>query len=112
MYKRQPGFSAQDQRNLALLVLGCRGGLSKMAEFLADRDLVAQILALRLAVLFHHARRAIDAPRIALIVARTIRFGVAKRWLDAHPLTSHLLAVERDAWADLGMPWRAAVRAR
>ena len=61
-----PGFSAQDQRNLALLVLGCRGGLSKMADLLADRDAIAQILALRLAVLFHHARRAIDAPRIAL----------------------------------------------
>jgi len=107
-----PGFSAQDQRNLALLVLGCRGGLSKMADFLADRDFVAQILALRLAVLFHHARRAIDAPRIALIVARTIRFGVAKRWLAAHPLTSHLLSVEREAWADLHMPWRASVRGR
>ena len=107
-----PGFSAQDQRNLALLVLGCRGGLSKMADFLADRDFVAQILALRLAVLFHHARRAIDAPRIALIVARTIRFGVAKRWLAAHPLTSHLLSVEREAWADLRMPWRASVRGR
>ena len=61
-----PGFSAQEQRQLALLVLGCRGGLSKMADLLADRDVVAQMLALRLAVLFHHARRAIDAPRIAL----------------------------------------------
>ena len=107
-----PGFSAQDQRNLALLVLGCRGGLSKMADLLADRDAIAQILALRLAVLFHHARRAIDPPRIALKCARTIRFGIAKRWLAAHPLTSHLLDVEREEWADLGFPWRAPVRGR
>ena len=77
-----------------------------------DRDFAAQILALRLAVLFHHARRAIDTPRIALNVARTIRFGVAKRWLAAHPLTSHLLDVEREEWADLGFPWRAPVRGR
>jgi exopolyphosphatase / guanosine-5'-triphosphate,3'-diphosphate pyrophosphatase len=107
-----PGFSAQEQRRLALLVLGCRGGLSKMADLLADRDAVAQTLALRLAVLFHHARRAIDAPRIVLKSARAIRFGIAKRWLAAHPLTSHLLDVEREEWADLGFPWRAPERGR
>ncbi len=44
--------------------------------------------------------------------ARTIRFGIAKRWLAAHPLTSHLLDVEREEWADLGFPWRAPVRGR
>ena len=32
---------------------------------------------LRLAVLFHHARRAIDAPRIALKSGRTVHFGVS-----------------------------------
>jgi exopolyphosphatase/guanosine-5'-triphosphate,3'-diphosphate pyrophosphatase len=103
-----PGFSAQEQKHLALLVLGCRGGLSKMARQLEDHDLAAQVLALRLAVLFHHARRAIDTPRIALMVGRTIRFGIAKRWLKAHPLTTHLLGVERDEWKAMGRPWRAA----
>ena len=103
-----PGFSAQEQRRLAVIVLGCRGGLSKMADLLEDRDAMAQILALRLAVLFHHARRAIPAPRIALSVGRAIRFGVGKGWLKAHPLTSHLLDVERAEWAGLGLPWRDA----
>ena len=102
-----PGFSAQEQRQLALLVLGCRGGLSKMTELLEETDLVAQILSVRLAVLFHHARRAIDAPRITLKAGRTIRFGVAKRWLKVHPLTAHLLAVEREEWAALRHPWRS-----
>ncbi len=101
-----PGFSAQEQRRLAVIVLGCRGGLSKMVDLLHDRDAAAQIIALRLAVLFHHARRAIAAPRIALSVGRTVRFGVGKGWLKAHPLTSHLLDVERAEWADLGLPWR------
>ena len=73
-----PGFSAQDQRHLALLVMGCRGGLSKMAPLLADDDLAAQMLALRLAVLFHHARREIDAPRIKLEVGRQIRFAIVE----------------------------------
>ncbi len=105
-----PGFSAQEQRRLALLVMGCRGGLSKIADLLGDRDVAAQILALRLAVLFHHARRAIDLPRITLEVGRAIRFGLGKRWLAAHPLTSHLIEVERAEWADLGLPWRAETR--
>jgi exopolyphosphatase / guanosine-5'-triphosphate,3'-diphosphate pyrophosphatase len=105
-----PGFAAQEQRQLALLVQGCRGGLSKMQGTIKDADTVAQVLALRLAVLFHHARRAIDAPRIVLKVGRAIRFGVAASWLKRHPLTLHLLQKEREEWATLGLPWRKTVR--
>lgn len=103
-----PGFSAQEQRQLAMLVNGCRGGLSKMAGVLLQADVIAQVLALRFAVLFHHARRAIDAPRLTLAVGRTIKFAIAERWLKAHPLTTHLLGIERREWFDLGHPWRAA----
>ena len=102
-----PGFSAQEQRQLALLVHGCRGGLSKMEPALHDAGAIAQVLALRLAVLFHHARRAIDAPRIAIKAGRTIRFGVAARWLKRHPLTLHLLVKEREEWNALGVRWRS-----
>ena len=102
-----PGFSAQEQRQLAVLVLGGRGGLAKAALALADPDFAAQLISLRLAVLFHHARRAIDVPRIALSMGRPIRVGVAARWLKAHPLTAHLLAKERSEWAALKRPWRA-----
>ena len=68
----------------------------------------AQLLALRLAVLFHHARRPIDAPRIALAVGRTIRFGVSARWLQGASADAHLLEEERDEWRALGYPWKAA----
>jgi exopolyphosphatase / guanosine-5'-triphosphate,3'-diphosphate pyrophosphatase len=103
-----PGFSAQEQRHLALLVTGCRGGLSKIAPLLADDDFAAQVVALRLAVLFHHARRAIDIPRMQLVVRRQIRFSTLKRWLKAHPLTERLLEVERDEWAAVGRKWKEA----
>ena len=102
-----PGFSAKEQRHLALLVNGCRGGLSKIADAIDGPDIAAQVLALRLAVLFHHARRPIDTPRIVLQSGRTIGFGIAKRWLAAHPLTTHLLGKERGEWTALGRPWRA-----
>ncbi len=101
-----PGFSAREQRQLALLVLGCRGGLGKMLPVLDEEDLRAQLLALRLAVLFHHARRPIQAPRIALDANRSIRFGISSRWLKAHPLTAHLLDKERGEWQTAGFAWK------
>ena len=99
-----PGFSSQDQHRLALLVLGCRGGLNKMAPLLADADTRAQLLALRLAVLFHHARGPIDPPRIVLTVGAAIRLNVAARWLKLHPLSAYLLEKEREEWSALGYP--------
>jgi exopolyphosphatase/guanosine-5'-triphosphate,3'-diphosphate pyrophosphatase len=66
-----------------------------------------QLLALRLAVLFHHARAAIDLPRIHLKVARRISLDVSPRWLAAHPLTAHLLDKEREEWAELGYRWKS-----
>jgi exopolyphosphatase/guanosine-5'-triphosphate,3'-diphosphate pyrophosphatase len=91
-----------------MLVLGCRGGLFKMAALLDDDDFRTALLALRLAVLFHHARIAIDAPRIALAVGSAIRFAVPPRWLKAHPLTAHLLERERGEWAALDHRWTTA----
>jgi exopolyphosphatase / guanosine-5'-triphosphate,3'-diphosphate pyrophosphatase len=99
-----PGFSAGEQHDLALLVLGCRGGLSKMGPVLADPRFRARLIALRLAVLFHHARRPIATPKVGLKSAARIRVSVPARWLKAHPLSAHLLAKERDEWTAAGYP--------
>jgi exopolyphosphatase/guanosine-5'-triphosphate,3'-diphosphate pyrophosphatase len=77
-----------------------------MEPVLHDAQMITQVLALRLAVLFHHARRAIDTPRIALKAGRTIRFDVPARWLKRHPLTLHLLVKEREEWTALRFRWR------
>jgi exopolyphosphatase/guanosine-5'-triphosphate,3'-diphosphate pyrophosphatase len=105
-----PGFSSGEQSRLALLVLGCRGGLDKIAAALADDEVRAAVLALRLAILFHHARTDIAVPRIQLEVGRNVRFEIAKRWLAAHPLSDYLLAKERMQWESLGYSWRAGKR--
>ena len=102
-----PGFSSREQSDLALLVLGCRGGLSKVAPALSDPEFRARLIALRLAVLFHHARRPIDAPRVVLKMSPGRMLRVPARWLKSHPLTLHLLAKERAEWAALGHPLRA-----
>jgi len=101
-----PGFSRQDQQWLALLVLGCRGGLDKVAPALADPTVRAQILALRLAVLFHHARQPIALPRIRITPGRAYGVAVPAAWLRAHPLTETLLSKERDEWRKAGHPWK------
>jgi exopolyphosphatase/guanosine-5'-triphosphate,3'-diphosphate pyrophosphatase len=103
-----PGFSAGEQSRIALLVFGSRGGLAKVKAVLGDPKVRAQVLALRLAVLFHHARVALDLPRIPLKMAGRITLTVSPRWLAAHPLTAHLLEKERAQWAALGHPWKAA----
>ena len=105
-----PGFSAGEQSRLALLVFGCRGGLEKVAAALDDEPVRAAVLALRLAVLFHHARTTIAVPRIELRVASRINVNISRRWLAAHPLSDYLLAKERAQWAALGHPWRLKAR--
>jgi exopolyphosphatase / guanosine-5'-triphosphate,3'-diphosphate pyrophosphatase len=102
-----PGFSAGEQSRLAILVYGCRGGLMKVSAALDDPELRAQLLSLRLAVLFHHARTVISLPRIQLTGGTQIGLGVSERWLAKHPLTAHLLAKERRQWKDLGHAWKS-----
>lgn len=102
-----PGFSAGEQSRIALLVFGCRGGLAKVKAALGEEQLRAQLLALRLAVLFHHARAAIALPRLRLKISGRIALTASARWLAARPLTAHLLDKERVQWAALGLPWKA-----
>jgi exopolyphosphatase/guanosine-5'-triphosphate,3'-diphosphate pyrophosphatase len=102
-----PGFSSGEQQRLALLVLGCRGSLAKVAGALADPDTRAQLLAVRLAVIFHHARRPIEPVRITLSANRSTRLAVPARWLAAHPLTAHLLEKEAGEWRAAGYPIRS-----
>jgi exopolyphosphatase/guanosine-5'-triphosphate,3'-diphosphate pyrophosphatase len=104
-----PGFSAGEQQRLAWLVLGCRGGLAKIGGALDDDVFRAQVLALRLAVIIHHARALIASPRISLELGPPIRFSVSARWLKAHPLSAHLLEKERVEWLEAGFAWKRAV---
>ena len=102
-----PGFSSGEQERLSWLVLGCRGGLAKVESMLVDSEFRAQLCALRLAVLFHHARRPIAPPRLSLKVGSKIRFGIPLGWLRRHPLTAHLLLDEANEWRTLGYAFPA-----
>ena len=101
------GFSQSQQRRLAALVLGQRGGLRKLAESLGDEAFAWQLLSLRLAVLLCHARQ---TPPAGTLQARArgrsavLRYGSA--WAREHPRSAFLLAEERAAWARAEAPLR------
>jgi len=58
-------------------------------------------------VLFHHSRRAVDAPKLAVRASAPLRVHVDQRWRKAHPLTDHLLHKEALQWDEVGWPWKS-----
>jgi exopolyphosphatase/guanosine-5'-triphosphate,3'-diphosphate pyrophosphatase len=100
-----PAFSQTEQRKLAAIVLGQRGGLRKLEAQLVDKRFVQQVLALRLAVIKCHARTAVDARalRLAADGRQRLRLSFADEWAALHPRTLYLLQEEAQAWERSGV---------
>lgn len=94
------GFSQNQQRRIADLVLGQRGGLRKVETRLGDASFAACLLALRAAVIACHARD--DAIAHMLQVRQAHggpRLVVAASDAEAQPRLVYLLRQEVEAWA-------------
>ena len=103
-----PGFSRYDQTQMSTLVLGQRGNLKKIESSLSDPSFVHMLVALRLAVIFAHARRTVRLPEFKLEQVQhtrktAFRLWVDPQWLLRHPLTGYLLEQESLVWARVGM---------
>jgi exopolyphosphatase / guanosine-5'-triphosphate,3'-diphosphate pyrophosphatase len=97
-------FSQTEQRALAAIVLGQRGGLRKIEAQLSDPRFAWKVLALRLACIKCHARAAVDARALRLRAASSqaiLEFGAG--WAESHPRTLYLLQREAEAWARSGV---------
>jgi exopolyphosphatase/guanosine-5'-triphosphate,3'-diphosphate pyrophosphatase len=110
-HAEMPGFSRDDQRFLAAIVLGHRRKLSReaFAELAGERRVLALHLSvlLRLAVRLNRSRASTPLPELAVTAAKgrlTMRFPPT--WLDAHPLTRADLAEEVEAMAAVGLQFR------
>lgn len=101
-----PGFASNELHHLSQLVLGHRGKLRKLEAALDDETFVAQLVALRLAVILCHARRDPDtqALRLAKTDLRSFSLSCRANWSDAYPQSAHLLREEALAWQKTG--WR------
>jgi exopolyphosphatase / guanosine-5'-triphosphate,3'-diphosphate pyrophosphatase len=99
-----PAFSQTEQRLLAAIVLGQRGGLRKLEAPLGDKRFARQVLALRLAVIKCHARGAVDANALRLRAdgKDRARLSFSADWASAHPRTLYLLEQEVEAWVKSG----------
>ncbi len=98
-----PGFSRPDQELMASLVLGQRGNVKKIADEIDRTASLSAYLALRLAVIFAHARRDSELP--ILKVRRGfdgIQVQMDSVWLNARPLTDYLLGEESLDWSRAG----------
>jgi exopolyphosphatase / guanosine-5'-triphosphate,3'-diphosphate pyrophosphatase len=100
-----PAFSQTEQRKLAAIVLGQRGGLRKLEAPLAERRFALQVLALRLAVIKCHARGAVDARalRLAADGKQRLVLSYASAWAASRPRTVYLLQQEAEAWNKSGV---------
>ena len=93
------GFALHQLERLGLLLLGQRGGLRKIAQWLDDAELRDSLLCLRLAVLLCHARRlpALQGMKLARR-AGGYRFEVTPAWAQQHPRAVVLLEEEAAHW--------------
>jgi exopolyphosphatase/guanosine-5'-triphosphate,3'-diphosphate pyrophosphatase len=96
------GFSTSDQQRLATLVLGQRGNLKKLGDAIDDDQQAREILALRLAAIFGHARRPVATPKWSLRFGASIEVAIDAGWLAEHPLTHFLLEEEAAHWERAG----------
>jgi exopolyphosphatase/guanosine-5'-triphosphate,3'-diphosphate pyrophosphatase len=103
-----PGFTQQQIHRLSRLVLGQRGKLRKLEADFADALFMRQLLALRLAVILCHARR---APQLQGLLLRMesgarprITLTAQAGWASAFPQSAHLLLEEAQAWAKAPCP--------
>jgi exopolyphosphatase / guanosine-5'-triphosphate,3'-diphosphate pyrophosphatase len=96
-----PGFTKQEQHILSILLLAQKGNLTKVSEAIALPDLAKAILALRLGILFSHARIDLNEHAIRLKMRQKIDLDLPAQIARKHPTLIHWLVKEETAWSDL-----------
>lgn len=102
-----PGFALPELHHLSQLVLGHRGKLHKLDIDWVEGDFSSALLALRLAVIFCHARRNPHITGIGLQPAKAEQSGgkrgfvitTPKKWAAKFPQSHYLLEQEAQAWS-------------
>ena len=102
-YADMPGFSKKDQARLAMLVLGHRGKLEKLAALPTVDSLWVLIFCLRLAVALQRTRddRQLPAWRVS-VTQRGFQLELPGEWLAQNPWTAAALAEETIIWKQIG----------
>jgi exopolyphosphatase/guanosine-5'-triphosphate,3'-diphosphate pyrophosphatase len=101
-------FRKRDQARLALLVLGQRGKLQKLASMPAGDPNWRLVFCMRLAVLLHRARDDQPVARDVAVRASAVGFqlDLPIGWQDANPMTAAALTDEALLWRRIGIKLR------
>jgi exopolyphosphatase/guanosine-5'-triphosphate,3'-diphosphate pyrophosphatase len=99
-----PGFSRTEQNQLSLLALAHRGSLEKLRGKLNTPEILAQVMALRLAALIYRNRGDVKLPVMQGRFSGTkFHLVLESGWLVQNPLTEAALLEEMKQWKDLGV---------
>lgn len=100
-----PGFSKREQATLAAIVLGHRGDMGKMLQYVNEPALWQAVVSLRLAVLFYRSRRSVPLPETLQLVHQPKGFALtlSQAWLQANPLTTSAFKQEVTQWKNVGV---------
>ncbi len=103
------GFSQSELHHLSLLVLGQHGKIKKLELDDDDKQLIASLACLRLAVILCHSRNQPMLKGIKKLTFsdNTLQLTVLESWLEAHPQSAYLLEEEVIAWKKTH--WRLSV---
>jgi exopolyphosphatase/guanosine-5'-triphosphate,3'-diphosphate pyrophosphatase len=97
------GFTSGEQRAMSTLVLGQKGNLRKLDDALSNQDFAKAVLALRLAIMFMHARIDVSPDGLKLKMKNRIELEIRRGWLSDHPTLSYWLDKEREHWKEVGV---------
>ncbi|MEH6581768.1 MAG: exopolyphosphatase [Halioglobus sp.] len=103
-----PGFSQDEQEQLALLAKGQRGKINDSlfaGEAEQDRTRLIQLVSIiRLAALFKYVEKLEQLPEFTIQASQdSLLLGFPDNWLEEHPLTASELESEQDQLKKIGM---------
>jgi exopolyphosphatase / guanosine-5'-triphosphate,3'-diphosphate pyrophosphatase len=98
-----PGFTTREQKTMSRLALAQKGNLRKVAEFLSDADFARAVVALRLAIVFMHARIDVATAGPRLRMKHRIELELAREWVADHPTLSYWIEKEQEYWDEVGV---------
>jgi exopolyphosphatase/guanosine-5'-triphosphate,3'-diphosphate pyrophosphatase len=97
-----PGFTSHEQHLLSVLLLAQKGNLRKVQDAVADIEIVRAIVALRLGILFMHARIDPAVAPVRLSVRSRIELTLGQSLTLHHPTLAYWLSKETTTWAEVG----------
>ncbi|MDC8756193.1 Ppx/GppA phosphatase family protein [Janthinobacterium fluminis] len=98
-----PGFTTREQKTMSRLILAQKGNLRKISDALTDPDFAKAVLALRLAILFMHARIEADYSELRLRMKSRIELEIKRDWVAHHPTVSFWMEKEQELWDEVGV---------